>query len=423
MSKAIYTTAAILTAGFLAALVFSAWPDLLRLWTVTQMASTSENLAPTSDSETSSADYNWLKDLKAAAGEQWNRQQYDAGGDAAYGAGSDGKTEDLTGSEFHPAGLPGEPSINAENNESPISTSSTTPVGSQAPSIDGISPEELASAQEAIETPSPDPIEAVDVPQLPHTTQPATAGIDPPAPTVSQAVAAARNYYRERGRNAAFDGRMDQKMYVGKAYPVTLGVQLPLSGDANLDALRKQLTDTMDAWPGQKVIDEVSLVTDELRAKLIGPAFEISSGENDWKGVAENQPTLWSWTVKPLSSGVKKVYFVVEQRITVGDQSVVLPVDRFPKEVNVDVDTLAFIEAGWVWIRDNVFVTLASVGTLAAGLAALLTLARKKKERETDSGSADERLEEGAKTKAGPKDSKPVGDGEVKPEPEPPASA
>lgn len=158
---------------------------------------------------------------------------------------------------------------------------------------------------------------------------------------------------------------VDQSMEEGRVYEATVLIQSnPAAGAVDvLETFRELQAATPEPTADE---DDTSVVPDEVRATLVGAAFQIEELKGGWQSIVEGVPSVWKWKITPSASGAVGLLFSVEQRLhSDSGTPLVLPAENYPKTIEVAVSPTKAWRQAWEWLRDN-------AGTLIVVLAAAL---------------------------------------------------
>lgn len=206
------------------------------------------------------------------------------------------------------------------------------------------SPRVTAGESEAPDASAPAPPRAVH-PQM-------APGFDSSGTELIEPQAVRQTDIAERLRRVPIAHETPEAAAFGRAFSVTLAIDAT-GGDSAVDAL-----------PGREnVVEGEAQVSDEVKASLVGAAFEIEALSPDVQRLSPLTENTWRWRVTPIETGsqdlVIEVYALVDGRL--------LPVRTFRDEVTVEVSTLRQA-VSFAQDANPLFMVLGGIGSVLGGL-------------------------------------------------------
>ncbi|MBB4302984.1 hypothetical protein GGD81_002022 [Rhodobium orientis] len=143
---------------------------------------------------------------------------------------------------------------------------------------------------------------------------------------------------RRAERPAKITLEIVSEMWIGETYDAHLTIGRGTGSDAAGETFRA-------ATPEPDALSADVAATPDVGAALSGSGFTVDPEGLTWVTVPEGRSDVISWTVTPAAEGRKTLKLTVRQRITVGEETIEIPVESFPRAVSVHVDLVTRIGA------------------------------------------------------------------------------
>lgn len=103
-------------------------------------------------------------------------------------------------------------------------------------------------------------------------------------------------------------------------------------------------------------------ITSRMRVSLEGANFDIKETTPQIQQILNNEATTWKWTVKPLKSGIQKLFLSVDIIIKLPQD-----IDRerhitmLEEKIEVKVNPSYFLEHNWKWIVGTIITIILAI--------------------------------------------------------------
>jgi hypothetical protein len=198
---------------------------------------------------------------------------------------------------------------------------------------------------------------------------------------------------REAAKAFALSARLafelDTSMVLGKEYPAALLIQ-----EQAADGATRQLDAVSEATTAPTRLMQSVEVQPEVRARISAADFTTVEDKGDWQLISPDSATIWSWRLKPNSTGTKSVIVFLEQKIEAAGETYIYPVANFPQSVEVEVTMTDWILASLNAFWAQFWPVIVGLGVLLGALLAAVQLwdrFRTKPAERTPPGTAERR--------------------------------
>lgn len=235
--------------------------------------------------------------------------------------------------------------------QQPAGGAAALPVEHYSPPAQHVSPPPV---EQVSPPPPPPPVEQVPPPPAPHAGTPLpTPSATPPATSNdASAPVAPREIDRILANlpygNIVFNA--PDTMSVNR--PQT--IQVELSANATVDALRKKIT------AGGPLSSDRIMISDQLDVHLTGANFLIQAMTPESQPVGTLTTSHWEWRVTPTQSGAQQLELTVNAVLRIDGVEREFSIQTYNKAIDVKVNwsnsVAAFFAANWQWLWTTLLV-------------------------------------------------------------------
>ena len=159
----------------------------------------------------------------------------------------------------------------------------------------------------------------------------------------------AESFAAESGK---IDGLVKGSVAVSAPACATTGDQFSVYLRVSPEKLESVIQGLKDEFPANQTVKGKRGVrlTPRMTATVSGFGFEVVPKEGQSQAVSATEPTTWSWQVNATESGVQTLTFSLTGTLTIEDKEVPRNFYEYKQNVQVEVDTIGFMEKYWQWI-------------------------------------------------------------------------
>jgi hypothetical protein len=181
---------------------------------------------------------------------------------------------------------------------------------------------------------------------LPNPAEPSSA------PSTSSQTPAEARFSAESGK---IDGLIQGSAAVSAPSTAKQGDSFPVFLRVSPEKLAVVMQTLKDEFPENQTVKGKPGVklTPRMIATVTGFGFEIAPKDGQVQAVSDTEATTWTWQVKAVDPGIRKLAFTLSGTLTVEGKEVPRDFFYYQQDVNVDVagfNPWAFLEQNWQWL-------------------------------------------------------------------------